>query len=139
MCVFPTDFLRTHFRTSSKSPQKFAARPYVPENQCTILNYIACRKCRFVGLKPSKPTFPTHVVFTYSHLSYFVGKSFRVPKVSSRYSYITTKYAKYLYAKSRRVRFSYLRLCNSPSVSCSQYALLGFFVIISLLRLKRLI
>ena len=139
MYVFPADFLRTHFRTSSKSPQKSIFSTFLPENQCTILNYIACRKCRFVGLKPSKPTFPTHVVFTYSHLSYFVGKSFRVPKVSSRYSYITTKYAKYLYAKSRRVRFSYLRLCNSPSVSCSQYALLGFFVIISLLRLKRLI
>ena len=138
MCVFPADFLRTFFRTSSKSPQKFAVRPYLSENQCTILNYIVCRKCRFVGLKPTKPTFPTHV-FTYSHLSYFVGKSFRVPKVSSRYSYITTKYAKYLYAKSRRVRFSYLRLCNSPSVSCSRYALLGVFVIISLLRLKRLI
>ena len=139
MYVFPADFLRTHFRTSSKSPQKSIFSTFLPENQCTILNYIACRKCRFVGLKPSKPTFPTHVVFTYSHLSYFVGKSFRVPKVSSRYSYITTKYAKYLYAKSRRVRFSYLRLCNSPSVSCSQYALLGFCVIISLLRLKRLI
>ena len=59
MCIFPTDFLRTHFRTSSKSPQKFAVRPYLSENQCTILNYIACRKCRFVGLKPTKPTFPT--------------------------------------------------------------------------------
>ena len=59
MCILPTDFLRTHFRTSSKSPQEFAARPYLSENQCTILNYIAYRKCRFVGLKPSKPTKPT--------------------------------------------------------------------------------
>ena len=56
MCVFPADFLRTHFRTSSKSPQKSIFSTFLPENQCTILNYIACRKCRFVGLKPTKPT-----------------------------------------------------------------------------------
>ena len=139
MVPHPTDFLRTHSRTSSKSPQEFAARPYLSENQYSIFFTQYVVFVVIVGLKPSKPTFPTHVVFTYSHLSYFVGKSFLVPKVSSRYSYITTKYAKYLYAKSRRVRFSHLRLCNSPSVSCSRYALLGAFVIISLLRLKRLI
>ena len=72
MCIFPTDFLRTHFRTSSKSPQKSVARPFLPENQYTILIYIACRKCRFVGLKPTKPTFPTHVVF----LNYEIEISF---------------------------------------------------------------
>ena len=32
---------------------------FLPENQSTILNYITCRKCRFVGLKPTKPTKPT--------------------------------------------------------------------------------
>ena len=72
MCVFPADFLRTHFQPTSKSPQEFAARSYLSENQCTILNYIACRKCRFVGLKPTKPTFPTHVVF----LNYEIEISF---------------------------------------------------------------
>ena len=62
MCVFPTDFLRTHFRTSSKSPQEFTERLFLPENQYTILLTHYVGFVVIVGLKPSKPTFPTHVV-----------------------------------------------------------------------------
>ena len=33
MCIFPTDFLRTHFQPTSKSPQKFIPTSLLPENQ----------------------------------------------------------------------------------------------------------
>ena len=80
MCVFPTDFLRTHSQTSSKSPQEFATRPYLSENQYTILLTQYVVFVVIVGLKPSKPTFPPHVVFIF-RASVFFEKSFRVPKI----------------------------------------------------------
>ena len=62
MCVFPTDFLRTLFYTSSKSPQKLIPRSFLPENQYTILLTHYVGFVVIVGLKPSKPTLPPHVV-----------------------------------------------------------------------------
>ena len=79
MCVFPTDFLRTLSHTFSKSPQKFTERLFLPENQYTILLTHYVGFVVIVGLKPSKPTFPTHVVFIF-RVSIFFEKSFRVPK-----------------------------------------------------------
>ena len=65
MCIFPTDFLRTHFQPTSKSPQKFAERPYLSENQNTILLTQYVGFVVIVGLKPSKPTLPPHVIFIF--------------------------------------------------------------------------
>ena len=40
-------FLRTHPRTSPKSPQELVCKSILPENQHSIYNYAACRYCRF--------------------------------------------------------------------------------------------
>ena len=79
-------FLRTHSQTSSKSPQKSVARQFLPENQCTILNYSAWRKWRLWrngGEVSATSAIPPHV-FVYSRLSYFLKKVFECRKFCSK-------------------------------------------------------
>ena len=76
MCIFPTDFLRTLSQPSSKSPQKFAVRPYLSENQCTILNYIAYRKCRFCRFETDKTDISDTCRFHLFSLVVFFRKKF---------------------------------------------------------------
>ena len=48
--LLPTDFLRTHYQTSSKSPQKSIFSTFLPEDQCSILNYAEWHFLHFVHL-----------------------------------------------------------------------------------------
>ena len=51
------------FSVSSKSSQESIFTSFLPENQYTIFITQYVGFVVIVGLKPSKPTFPTHVVF----------------------------------------------------------------------------
>ena len=71
MCIFPTDFLRTHSQPTSKSPQKFIPTSLLPENQGLIQKSLHVGFVVIVVFKPSKPTITTFPTLSFSfHMLY---------------------------------------------------------------------
>ena len=76
----PTDFLRIHSRTFSKSPQKLIPRSFLLENQCCILNcaewhylhfvyfghfrkFLKCTKCTKCHMSLARAVYVIYVIY----------------------------------------------------------------------------
>ena len=77
-------FLRTHPRTSPKSPQELVCKSILPENQHSIIITQHVVFVGFVGFKPSIPTKTTpyaHIIFAFPACGVFKKKVFVCSKV----------------------------------------------------------